>query len=176
MAIRFIVCIVMMFLLLGCENPEYILQKTMFNCEKSNSCDCTISTENPHSGNSFCRLDSKAGFGPTLNYMIPEEFQGRELRIVVKGWVRSNRVFSNASVIVSTNEGKNTISWQGIHLRHLIKYLNEWCYVNDSLVIAAGFNSKRYTGISIFPILSTSEGETFDVDDFEVTLKYKDKF
>lgn len=148
----------------------------MFNCEKANSCDCAVSTNDPHSGNSFCRLDKQLSFGPGLNYMIPKEFLGKELRIVVKGWIRSNRPFSNAGVIVSTNEGPNTVSWQGIHLRHFVKDLNEWNYFNDSLIIAAGFNGKKYTGISIFALLNDSQGEVVDFDDFEISLKYKDKF
>lgn len=176
MQLRFIAIVFLLLLLSGCDNPEFILQKTMFNCEKNNSCDCIIGTENPHSGKSFCRLDKSMNFGPGINYIIPKEFQGKELRIVIKGWMRSNRAYSNAGVIVSTNEGQNTISWQGMHLRHFVKDLNNWCYFNDSLLIAAGFNGKKYSGISIFALLNDSQGEVVDFDDFEITLKYKDKF
>lgn len=173
---RLFLFFVSLLLLSGCDNPEFVLQKTMFNCEKANSCDCIIGTNDPHSGKSFCRMDKQMGFGPGLNYSIPKEFQGRELRIVIKGWIRSNNPFSKAGVIVSTNEGDNTRSWQGIHLRKFVRDLNTWNYFNDSLIIAAGFDGNKYTGISIFALLHDGQGEIVDIDDFEITLKYKDKF
>jgi hypothetical protein len=175
---RFKLCFSTLFAILfsGCENPEFILQKTLFNCEKATSCECKVMSANPHSGNALCRLDTKMSFGPGFSYAIPNEFQKKELRIIIKGWIRSNRVFSTASVIVSTTEGADVLSWQGVPLRNYVKDLNQWNYFHDSLIVAAGFNNRNYNTISVYAYLGEGEGEVLDFDDFEITVKYKDKF
>lgn len=162
--------------LAGCSNPEFIIQRKTFNCESPANSNGKMVSGNAHSGNSFVRLDGPMNFGPGYDCAIPEIYVGKELRVVMTGWLRSNYAQSNVAIVISTYDEEKRLSWQTVPLRNFVKDINKWSLFTDSLLIPASFDGRKYKSISIYTLLGDSKGEVADFDDVEITLKYRDKF
>ncbi len=101
----------------------------------------TIDSGFAHSGMHFSAIDSAHPFGIGLESLFPEVSRGKNVKLKISGWVKSEVAFDEAVFVLSLKEKDENLLWKGINLGPLVLENNQWFYFSDSLNIPASVSA-----------------------------------
>jgi hypothetical protein len=160
---------------IGPSDQGTTVQQVNINFENRVMGENTRAEGEGHSGNSFSRMTSSSNFGSGYSLIIPDSLRGKEIKVSVEGWIRSNLSQSKSTIIISSSKQDSVLNWCPLWLSASIAQPNKWCYFKNSVVIPKNFNGIQYTKVSVYGFLGGDAGtEIFDLDDFNITFKLAD--
>ena len=158
----------------SCEGTTEIekvtfLEKRVLDAEDTVSRSAMVQGD-AHSGKYFSRTSGANQYGMGTVFKITDSLVGKDLRVCVDFWVRTNNSQPQQSFAVALHDGDNVISWNEIMINKKQIPINQWVNVKDSITIPAYLISKAGLNVIAYPF-NPKGIAVFDTDD--ITLIFK---
>ncbi len=156
----------------SCEKPTTekltLIKKFHISYEDSTF---THDAKKAYKGSGYNHLDRHKVFGDDFFYELPDSLLCKDIRIYIKGFIRTNNTNAKHSIIISL-KGKNreNYRWHQMDTRKYCNVADQWCIINDSTQIPRGQNIHKNASLEILGF-GPKYKSTFDLDELEITLK-----
>lgn len=121
-----------------------------------------------YSGSHYSIADPGFQFGLGLESCFPETVQGKNVKMLVEGWIKSNVASDRALFVITLQNESATVFWKAINLQELLTRSNTWANFSEQIKVPASFTK---TGIIKAYLWNDDNKDTIAIDDLRFSFE-----
>ncbi len=127
-----------------------------------------VRDNNARSGTHYAVTHQGLPYGLGFEDRFPETTRGKNIRILVRGWVSSNASGKAGSYVITVVDEGKTVFWKAVDLSQKLLNAKQWFQFREEILVPASFTRK---GLLKAYLWNSDGNDTLAIDDLSFTFE-----